>query len=254
MFDIGKSDLVPFNQFGGCTHSSCVDAGISLVHDVEAGWKKHLVGSALAVDIKGFFDNVNHARLTKVIHEMGFPHPITRWVRSFLSERKAATRFNDEISDTRDLDTGIPQGSPCSPVLSMIYAAEVFLDVHAADIHTPAEIPVDPKGYIDDMLLQAFSKSASENVTTLTAALKIVIDSLAKIGMVIHPDKTELIHFSRAPANDNAQAHQTFSTAGTDFRIIPKKTMRWFGIFFDTRRPLSDDHVTCMGSLPGRPG
>ena len=245
MFDIGKHNLVPFNQFGGRTHSSCVDAGISLAHDVEAGWKKHLVGSAVAVDIKGFFDNVNHDRLTKVIHEMGFPHQITRWVRSFLSDRKAAIRLDDEMSDTRDLDIGIPQGSPCSPVLSIIYAAEVLSDLQEADIRTSAGIPVDPKGYIDDMMLQAFSKSATDNITSLTAALEIIIASLAKIGMVIDPDKTELIHFSRDPANNNERAHLLFSVAGKALRIIPKKTMRWLGIFFD-RKLTFKDHVSIM--------
>jgi len=46
MYKIGKFNLIPFNQSRGHTHSY-VDAGISLVHNIEVGWKKSLIGSAL---------------------------------------------------------------------------------------------------------------------------------------------------------------------------------------------------------------
>ena len=55
MFDIGKHELVPFIQFGGRTASSCIDAGLSITHDIQSAWKHGMVASVLAIDVKGFF-------------------------------------------------------------------------------------------------------------------------------------------------------------------------------------------------------
>src|SRR5207302_1911782 len=62
-YEIGKFNLVPTNQFGGRDKSSVIDACLSLTHDIQAAWKNGLVASALAIDIKGYFNHVNHARL-----------------------------------------------------------------------------------------------------------------------------------------------------------------------------------------------
>ena len=34
VFDAGKYDLMPFNQFGSCSNASCLDASLSLTHDI----------------------------------------------------------------------------------------------------------------------------------------------------------------------------------------------------------------------------
>ena len=94
MFDISKFNLVPHEQFGGRRASSCTDAALSLTHDIQSGWKKGLVSSFLCIDVKGFFDNVNHARMSRILWEMGFPIEIVKWVRSFLSVRSTAFRID----------------------------------------------------------------------------------------------------------------------------------------------------------------
>ena len=75
---------MPFNQFGGRSNSSSLDAGLSLTHDIQTTQKKGLVSSFLAVDVKGFFDHVNHQRLCDVLYHKGFPPNIVSWVKSFL--------------------------------------------------------------------------------------------------------------------------------------------------------------------------
>ena len=53
-YNLGKYKLMPFNQFGGRSNSSCLDAGLSLIHDIQTMRKKNLISSFLTVDIKGF--------------------------------------------------------------------------------------------------------------------------------------------------------------------------------------------------------
>jgi hypothetical protein len=82
LFEVGKYDLIPSNQFGGHDKSSVIDAGLTLVHDVQTAWKKKKVVSVLAFDIKGFFDHVNHDRLAAVLKNLGFSEQTCAWVRA----------------------------------------------------------------------------------------------------------------------------------------------------------------------------
>jgi hypothetical protein len=70
--DIVKENLIGTNQFGGRTHSSCLDAGLTLIHDVQTAHAAGLKAGILLFDVKGFFDNVNHDRMTARLANMGF--------------------------------------------------------------------------------------------------------------------------------------------------------------------------------------
>ena len=126
IFDAGKYDLMPFNQFGGRSNTSCLDAGLSLTHDINEAKHKGLVSSFLAIDIKGFFDHVNHKRMISVLWCKGFPPEICRWVSSFLSDRMVCIQIDDYTSPLAELKIGVPQGSPASPILSCLYSSEVI--------------------------------------------------------------------------------------------------------------------------------
>jgi hypothetical protein len=86
--DIVAHELIPTNQFGGRTHSSCLDAGLTLIHDVQIAHANGLKVGILLFDVRGFFDNVNHARLVALIKNMGFSPDLARWTASFLANRK----------------------------------------------------------------------------------------------------------------------------------------------------------------------
>jgi hypothetical protein len=84
IFEIGKFNLVPTNQFGGRDKSSVIDACLSLTHDIQAAWENGLVASALTIDIKGYFNHINHSRLIHTLHLLGFAPQLVSWLRSFL--------------------------------------------------------------------------------------------------------------------------------------------------------------------------
>jgi hypothetical protein len=91
--------LIPTNQFGGCTHFSCLDAGLTLIHNVQTVHANGLKVGILLFDVQGFFDNVNHARLMVIICNMGFTPSLAQWMESFLAHHKVCLRFNNITLD-----------------------------------------------------------------------------------------------------------------------------------------------------------
>lgn len=242
-YEVGRHHLVQTNQFGGRDKSSVIDACLSLTHDIQTAWKNGLTATALTMDIKGYSNNINHDRLTHSLHILGFAHQIVGWVRSFLSNRQISFRINNHITDPIPLaGIGIPQGSPLSPILSTIYTFNVLTVMR--------EVPnASLKSYVDDILLLATTSSHTANITKLEHAADTVIQRLHELGLSIDPEKTELIHFSRARIEPpGTRDHLNLLPRSTLPRAItPIQNMRWLGVFFDKKLSFKT-HVEMMAT------
>ena len=206
---------MPFNQFGGCSNASCLDVGLSLTHDINEAKRKGLVSSFLAIDIKGFFDHVNHKCLISVLWVKGFPPEICRWVSSFLSDQMVRIRLDDYTSPLSELKIGVPQGSPASPILSCLYSSEVIETFNQSFISSGLSIPISLRSYIDDVGFLAISDSLEENVITLKATLDKAQSLFTNISMKIDPDKLDLMHFSNRCGHNSSPPYQHSSMDDT---------------------------------------
>ena len=121
-----KHQILYRDQIGGRPQRSAIDAVMALVHLVEAANSQGKVASALFMDVKGAFDNVSAHRLQTTMTEMGLPVPLVAWVQSFLSDRRTSLSFDGKKEDMLPVRTGIPQGSPISPILFLIYLQPLF--------------------------------------------------------------------------------------------------------------------------------
>jgi ribonuclease HI len=241
-FEVGRYKLVPTTQFGGRPKSSVIDACLSLTHDVQAAWKNGLAASALAIDIKGYFDNVNHNRLVHTLRLLGFAPEVTNWLQSFLADRTVIVRVDNYKSQPIPIaGVGIPQGSPISPILSSIYTA---FALNALD-----GIPnVSLRAYVDDQLLLATTSSVEQNAARLTEAFKAVQRRLIALGLSIDFDKSELIHFTRSRVDSASLPPVDLNPPqGMPIRIKPASVIRWLGIFFD-RKLNFKSHVQTMAA------
>jgi hypothetical protein len=124
--DVTRKNLIPSNQFGGRNASSCTDAGLALIHDITLAHRTNLKCSILLFDISGFFDNINHGCLVSLMTDLGFLPEVHSWTASFPRDRKVKLKFNSALSEERGLELGTPQGSPVSPVLSVIYTSPLL--------------------------------------------------------------------------------------------------------------------------------
>lgn len=159
------------------------------------------VSYVVDVDIKGFFDNVDHEWLMKFVEHRIADTSFLRLIKRFL---KAGVMEKGEWSNT---ELGCPQGGVISPVLANLYLH------HVLDLWFENSIKKACKGeaylvrYADDFVC---CFQYEHEATWFYALLK---ERLAKFNLEIAEDKSKIIKFGRF-ANEEDKKAQTFNFLG----------------------------------------
>jgi hypothetical protein len=188
--DMSKHALIPTTQFGGRNTSSTLDAGLTLLHDIQSAHQAGLRAGILLFDIQGFFDNINHEHLIQIFTDLGFAPELVSWCRSFLKDRTVRLRFSGKTSDPFDFTTGTPQGSPVSPVLSIIYTSPLL---HKMRGWIKASLGM----YIDDGVIFACNREWERIESTMRDGYSECVEWLMRAGLDVEPAKTELLFFKK---------------------------------------------------------
>ena len=188
--DIVMHELIPTNQFGGQMHSSCLDAGITLIHNVQTAHSAGLKVGILLFNVHGFFNNIIHDRLVVILGNLGYAPELVEWTHSFLKDCKVHLSFNNITSEEQDQPVGVLQGSPLSPVLSITYTSSL--------LHKMRSWPNSFLGmYVDDSILFACAEEWAEVAGLLWARYSVCEEWLQQSGLVIELDKTKLLFFQK---------------------------------------------------------
>jgi group II intron reverse transcriptase/maturase len=138
-------------------------------------WKSDWV---LDVDIRAFFDNVDHDLLVRAVER----HTDQPWVVLYV-KRWLVAPLQHADGSLADRDQGTPQGSAVSPVL-----ANLFLH-YAFDAWMAREYPgIRFERYVDDVVVHCVSERQAR---MLRAAIE---DRLGSVGLQLHPDKTQIVY------------------------------------------------------------
>jgi hypothetical protein len=214
--------LLPETQMGNRPERS-TDLAIKLVVDAtHTAWRHGAVASLLQLDIKGAFDTVNHTRLLHTLQHQGFPLWVVRWVRSFLKGRTAYLHFDGESTLPYSITAGVPQGSPLSPILFLLYTASLYTQLQ--DLGGLIAV-----GFADDLNLLAFGKDTQETRRHLEGAWQTCCQWSQTRGMEFAPEKSELLHLSRARAASTTLVHLD------DQVITPVQEARFLGVWIDRK-------------------
>lgn len=178
----------------------------------------------LDLDIKGFFDNLDHDLVLKAVAH----HTDQRWIVLYV-RRWLTAPLQAADGSLLARDRGSPQGSAISPLLAnlfMHYAFDAWMDREFPDIEF--------ERYCDDVVVHCRGEDQARQVREAIAA------RLARCGgLQLHPDKTRIV-YCKDGTRRGRHEHTSFTFLGYGFRSRMVKT-RTGKYFFGFNPAISDE-------------
>jgi len=182
--------LYCINQTGSLLHRSTVDAAISLQHSIKGAQFAKTKVLLLFLDVKGGFDNIDHRKLLDGLSENNkVPDSLIDWIQNFITTRNISLAYPGRRRRTHVLNKGIPQGSPLSPLLFVIYVKPLHLAGEPTELFTTS--------YVDDFQLTVASNSWERNARRLEEKAAEMIAMAQSRGLFFSMAKTELMHWRK---------------------------------------------------------
>lgn len=142
----------------------------------------HFVALA-SMDLSKAFDSLSHNLILQKLDDMGLNETATRWIESYLTNRKQTVKFGKIESEQETVASGVPQGSILGPLLFITCTNNIVKELEEYDIFT----------YADDMQILIKGKSVKELGRKLEIAIGKANAYYNKNSLLCNPTKTEVM-------------------------------------------------------------
>jgi group II intron reverse transcriptase/maturase len=167
---------------GRSAHQAC-EALQNATVKMAGGW-------VLEVDIKKFFDTLDHEHLRQILGQRVRDGVILRLIGKWL---KAGVLEGPVLSHP---EAGTPQGGVISPLLANIYLHEVLDEWFVREVRPRLQGHAELARYADDLVFVFAREEDARRV------LDVLPKRFGKYGLTLHPDKTRLVPFHRPDRHD----------------------------------------------------
>jgi len=175
------------------------------VHDLREKLQARQGGFVLEVDIKAFFDTIDHKQLRQIldlrVRDGVIRRTIGKWLKARILEEGGITRIKE----------GTPQGGVISPLLANIFLHEIldkwFVETVQPRMNGWAEI----FRFADDFVIMFEHEEDAKRV------YQAIPKRFERFGLSIHPDKTKCIDFNKPKPTEPKTRKETFDFLGFTF-------------------------------------
>ncbi|MFA5815239.1 MAG: group II intron reverse transcriptase/maturase [Bacteroidales bacterium] len=177
-------------------------------------WERDYV---VDVDIKGFFDNIEHGRMMEFLRQHTTKRHILLYCERWLTA--PVLKISGELDTERT--KGTPQGGVISPLLANLYLHEVF------DTWIQETMPgVVYERYADDIVIHTLSMKQSEFV------LDKLRRRLKEYGLQLSDEKTRIVHCNKPSRKRSDPRNPPVSFDFLGFTFKPRQSKRTDGVIF----------------------
>ncbi|KAH7554709.1 hypothetical protein BM1_07370 [Bipolaris maydis] len=225
------TNLLHDSQIGGRLKKSAIDAALLLVDQIQHQKQQGYTTSTVFLDVKGAFDHVSHNQFLDTLKRLGLPISLITWAKTFLSNRSLRLAFDGQIEEFSEINAGIPQGSPVSPIFFLIYIRDLFPQIDGFQL-----------SYIDDISITTSSTSIKKNVKILQREVNKLVTKGKQLAIEFDIAKTELIHYTK-----NKRRKEIPLELPSKEKIYHKDTIKWLGVYLDNKLSFRE-HVAIRAS------
>ena len=190
--------LIPNTHMGGRRLRSYEHGVHYLIERIYQAWNSDKVATMLLLDVSGVYDKVSHRRLLHNLRKRAIDSAMVEWIESFLSNRTTMLKTSEYTTPRTQIATGIPQGSPLSPILYLFYNSDLIDGcTNRTDLNTAAT------GFVDDIGLLIVGDSTEDNCNALRRIHnEVCLPWATSHGSEFDPKKYQLLHLSRKHGYD----------------------------------------------------
>ena len=224
-----------FNQFQSAyrKHHSTETALLKVLDDLYRIIDDRRSAVLVGLDLSAAFDTIEHDILINRLETVfGIKGIALRWIETYLKEREQYVMAGGEKSGRTWCTYGVPQGSVLGPFLFSVYVspiAELILS-HGVQFHQ----------YANDTQLYVAVKSDSD-IKKLEMCTVAVRDWFTTNGMLLNPDKSEVLLVARKANADKFASGTGVCVAGCD--VVFSVQLKSLGVILDQSLAL-DQHVS----------
>ena len=191
-----EQDFYPFSHGFREGHSAH-----GAIQDIRTGIMKQNATWIIDADISGFFDNINHEQLRKLIKQRvndgGLIRLIGKWLNAGIIEGEVMS-YNDQ---------GTPQGGVISPILANIYLHYVLDEWFVKEVQPRLKGNSFIVRYADDFVIGCEHEEDARRIK------EVLTKRFERFGLAVHPEKTQLFSF-RKPIKGGKRGDNTFDFLG----------------------------------------
>ncbi|KAI7948635.1 hypothetical protein MJO29_010300 [Puccinia striiformis f. sp. tritici] len=217
-----SNDILPEGHVGGRRGKCGEDAMVALTSWVRRKWREGKVVTALFLDVKSAYPSVHPKRLVSLLRQKGCPTYLWKIIAAFLSDRSTKLRLADYLSDTFQIAQGLPQGSPLSVILYILYNSDLLTKDFSFDKDQVS------LGFIDDVV----------HLTARSSLEQASADLALQGSRSLEWGKRHGAIFDSAKAQYMVLSHRKLAKSPFIFdgqQLQPLKAVKWLGIWFDQK-------------------
>ncbi|GAA5920547.1 hypothetical protein JCM6882_004138, partial [Rhodosporidiobolus microsporus] len=229
-----NEEVLPKSHYGGRRCRSAEDAVVAVDNEVRRQWRAGRVIVVMVVDLAKAFPSVLEEKVAEALREAGFGEELVGWVRDWMRDRTVRVWFEGVMSGRIDWRSGLPQGSPLSPMLFLVFISALLRRTTTATTKL--------FGWVYDVNVLAWGKTVEEAASNLQAVVPEMASWARQRGATFEPEKTMLTLF--APPN-KILPHPlpTVTLNNTPLPYSPSLTM--LGVKFDSSLSYRAHRAAC---------
>lgn len=172
--------------------------------------------------VKSAFPLVHHPRMLDTLGKLGFHPQLINVIESFLTGRRTYLAFNGFESDHFSLNHGLPQGSPLSPLLYLLYNNSLL---SLPDTVTNSA----GLGFVDDVILMTAAVNKYELRHKVQTLANSQISWASRHGAIFDVNKSKWLVFTPQRKDTGALTIDF----GERLNLKPVDETKWLGVTLD---------------------
>lgn len=223
--------IIPKEQAGFMKGRSCAEQVLSLTNYIENGFQERMKTGVVYVDLTAAYDTIWKRGLMYKLMKVVPCRKTCDFIMNMLSDRHFKVFLNDECSNVRKLNNGLPQGSVLSCVLFNLY------------IHDLPRSKSRKFLYADDMAFAYQNKKFERIEKILTEDLIPLVSYFNKWRLIPSTSKTVVncYHLNHREANRQLQVEMN------DTLLTHEAEPRYLGVILD-RTLTYKQHLTNLSA------